>query len=72
MMLLLSEAKRYISTKTEYSNAIGSLGFPDSSDGRESAYNSGNPSSSPGSGRSPGEGIGNPPVLLGLPYGLRW
>ena len=34
--------------------------FPGSSDGKESAYNSGDPGSIPGLGRSPGEGNGNP------------
>ena len=34
------------------------MGFPDSSVGKESACNVGNPSLIPGSGRSPGEGIG--------------
>ena len=33
-------------------------GFPHSSVGKESACNSGDPSSIPGSGKSPGEGIG--------------
>ena len=36
------------------------MGFPDSSVGKESACNAGDPSSIPGSGRSPGEGIGYP------------
>ena len=36
------------------------LGFPDSSLGKESACSAGDPSSIPGSGRSPGEGIGYP------------
>ena len=36
------------------------LGFPDTSDGRESAFNAGDPSLISGSGRSPGEGNGNP------------
>ena len=31
-----------------------------SSDGKASAYNAGDPGSIPGSGRSPGEGNGNP------------
>ena len=35
-------------------------GFPDSSVGKESAYNAGDPSSIPGLGRSTGEGIGHP------------
>ena len=36
------------------------MGFPDSSVGKESAYNAGDSSSVPGLGRSPGEGIGYP------------
>ena len=36
------------------------LGFPDSSAGRESTCNAGDPDSIPGSGRSTGEGIGYP------------
>ena len=32
------------------------LGFPGGSDGKESAYNVGDPGSIPGLGRSPGEG----------------
>ena len=35
-------------------------GFPDSSVGKESACNAGDPGSIPGSGRSTGEGIGYP------------
>ena len=35
-------------------------GFPDSSVGKESAYNTGDPGSILGLGRSPGEGIGCP------------
>ena len=36
------------------------MGFPDSSVGKESGYNAGDPSSIPGSERSAGEGIGYP------------
>ena len=36
------------------------MGFPDSSVGKESACNAGDPSSIPGSGRSTGEGIDYP------------
>ena len=36
------------------------LNFPGGSDGKESAYNAGDPGSIPRSGRSPGEGNGNP------------
>ena len=41
-----------------------------SSTGKESSCNAGEPSLIPGSGRSPGEGIGYPtPVFLGFPGG---
>ena len=44
--------------------------FPDRLVGKESSCNAGDPSSIPGFGRSPGEGIGYPtPVFLGLPCG---
>ena len=36
------------------------MGFPGSSDGKESACNAGDPGSTPGLGRSPGEGNGYP------------
>ena len=36
------------------------IGFPGSLDGKASAYNVGDPGSIPGSGRSLGEGNGNP------------
>jgi len=36
------------------------MGFPDSSVGKESACNAGDPGSNPGSGRSTGEGTGYP------------
>ena len=36
------------------------LSFPHGSDGKESAYNAGDPGSIPKLGRSPGEGNGNP------------
>ena len=35
-------------------------GFPDISVGKESSYNAGDPDLIPGSGSSPGEGIGHP------------
>ena len=37
-----------------------SRGFPGGSDGKQSACNAGDPGSIPGSGKSPGEGNGNP------------
>ena len=36
------------------------MGFPGGSEDKASAYNAGDPGSIPGSGRSPGEGNGNP------------
>ena len=36
------------------------MGFPGGSGGKESACSAGDPGSIPGSGRSPGEGNGNP------------
>jgi len=42
------------------------MGFPGSSVGKESACNTGDPSSIPGFGRSPGEGIGYPLQYSGL------
>ena len=36
------------------------VGFPGGSDGKEYGCNMGDPGSIPGSGRSPGEGHGNP------------
>ena len=41
-------------------------GFSDSSVGKEAACNAGDPGSIPGSGRSPGEGIGYPLQYSGL------
>ena len=42
------------------------LGFPDSSVGKESAFNAGHPGFIPGSGRSPEEGKGYPFQYSGL------
>ena len=43
-----------------YGQENNKLGFPGGSDGKESACNVGDPGLIPGSGRSPGEGNGNP------------
>ena len=48
------------------------LSFPDSSVGKESACNAGDPGSIPVSGRSAGEGIGYHSIILGLPLWLSW
>ena len=47
-------------TTVYVSHPVLSLGFPGSSVGKEFACNARDPSSIPGSGRSPGEGNGNP------------
>ena len=54
-IIILSEMMQTILTK-----ALGRKGFPDSSVGKESTCNAGDPSSIPGLGRSPGEGISYP------------
>ena len=46
------------------------MGFPESSVGKESACNAGDPSSIPGFGRYAGEGIHS--SFLGLPWWLSW
>ena len=43
-----------------FSASFPTLGFPSGSNGKESACNAGYPGLIPGSGRSPGEGNGNP------------
>ena len=49
-----------ITTVCREEKAIPNLVFPGSSAGKESACNAGDPSSIPGSGRSPGDGRGYP------------
>ena len=57
--LILSMALT-LSQLTRFNLKWLTLGFPDSSVGKESACNGGDPSLNPGSGSSPGEGIGYP------------
>ena len=53
-----------------YFASISEMDFPGSSADKESTCNTGDPGSIPGSGRSPGEGIGLlTPVYLGFPDG---
>ena len=47
-------------------NVVLPWGFPGGSDGKESAYKTGDPVSIPGSERSPGDGNGNPLQYLYL------
>ena len=46
--------------KLALGNRSPTRGFPGGSDGKASVYNAGDLGSSPGLGRSPGEGNGNP------------
>ena len=46
------------------------MDFAGGSDGKESAYNAGDPGSIPGSGRSPGDGNGN--LLQYLAWRIPW
>ena len=48
-----------------YRKLLSRMGFPDSSAGKESACNSGDPGSIPGSERTAREGIGYPPQYWG-------
>ena len=50
----------HINKKKEKKSHDAEKVFPGGSDGKESACNAGDPDSIPGSGRSPGEGNGNP------------
>ena len=43
-----------------FCDSVRSSGFPGGSDGKESTCNAGDQGLVPGSGRSPGEGNGNP------------
>ena len=47
-------------TLEQYKETTFTYFIPDGSDGKEPACNAGDPGSIPGSGRSPGEGNGNP------------
>ena len=51
---------KVVSAQTNIFTDIALFGFPGGSDGKASACNVGDPGSIPGSGRSPGEGNGNP------------
>ena len=60
----IQNLKKYINSiyfcqKYQYTYS-GILGFPGGADSKESACNAGDPGSTSGSGRSPGEGSGNP------------
>ena len=66
-------AKWKINAKKKlYITVILILGFPGSSDSKASAYNAGNLGSIPGSGRSPGEGKGNPLQYSCLENPMDW
>ena len=72
-----SEWEKIIANETTDQRLISKIykqkDFPGDSDGKASAYNVGDVGSIPGSGRSSGEGNGNPPpiLLLGKSHGRR-
>ena len=51
---------RILKTTKILAFTLNEMGFPDGSDGKESACNAGEPALIPGSERSPGEGNGYP------------
>ena len=55
-----------------YSSSFLTLGFPDSSVGKESACSAGDPGLLPGLGRSPEEGKGYPLQYAGLENSMGW
>ena len=57
--------------KSEMKHILEAMSFPAGSDGKASACNAGDPGLIPGSGRSPGEGNGNPALLPGKSHGWR-
>ena len=58
LVMVISFLSYFILYSIEYIKYY--LYLPGSSDSKVSAYNAGDPGSIPGSGRSPGEGNGNP------------
>ena len=57
----IKKQRHYFTDKAPSSQSYGfSMGFPGGSDGKVPAYNAGGRGSIPRSGRSPGEGSGNP------------
>ena len=62
----LRECNLLQNMKRKWYDFYQSLKFNQSLDGKESACKTRDPSSSPGSGRSPGEGNGNPPQYFYL------
>ena len=53
-------------------DAFAKWGFPSGSDGKVSVYNAGDPGSTPGLERSPGEGNGNPFQYSYLENSMDW
>ena len=57
-VIVFMETMTWLVSKSEATVLMSSLGFPDSSVGKESACNAGDSGSVPGTGRFSGEGIG--------------
>ena len=60
----MAHVKSSVSNLENYNTFNNLINFPGGSDDKASAYNAGDPGSIPGSGRSPGEGNGNPSSTL--------
>ena len=69
LLLTLDEGYLLTAAPPDLERGVASLSppAPGGSDGKASAYNAGDPGSIPGSGRSPGEGNGNPLQYPSLP-----
>ena len=59
-MVLWSKEFSQLAAEEEVGDSESEGAFTGGSDGQESVCNAGDPASIPGSGRSPGEGNGNP------------
>ena len=73
--ITLSKLNQTEKEKYHKTYLICGIGFPCSSVSKESACSAGDPGSIPGSGRSPGEGNGNPlqyPCLASLMDSRAW
>ena len=66
------ERNAHSQLKVSENKNVNVLGFPDSSVGKESACNAGDPGTVPGSGRFAVEGKGYHSNILGLPLWLGW
>ena len=72
VMYLLHYSPNKFAICQNYSSSFPLSGFPGGSDSKVSVCNAGDPSSIPGSGRSPGEGNGNPLQYSCMENSMDW